>query len=283
MAPALVFRAPISLSLTLSRDFSVLHLEWLDYLGLAGLQRLVRLRGQLEHLFTAHLILTQISCWTIGNSSWELTCQLFGEPLLEGAESHFFLLELRDLIADDRQQVEADLACCVLLDSLLDLLARQGKPRLLGTLAMADRPCLQTVKLVKRVLMWYKRDEMEHIIIFASRLGLLVHHEGILPREAIVRDTNHLRVADRVPFLLWWQAGTERAEVGELGAQLDLRTIHQNGQNGLGRAGVVDHLIGEEELRIVVCQSLGLGGLRHPLEEKDESVDRSATSNKVLG
>ena len=76
--------------------------------------------------------------------------------MLEGAKSHFFLIELRDLVTDDGQQVEADFACRVLLDPLLDLLARQRKPRLLGTLSMADRPSLQTVQLVKRVLVWDK-------------------------------------------------------------------------------------------------------------------------------
>ena len=62
MAPALVLSSPVGLPLALGLNLGILHLKRLDYFRLAGLQSLVRLRGQLEHFLTAHLILTQISC-----------------------------------------------------------------------------------------------------------------------------------------------------------------------------------------------------------------------------
>lgn len=139
---------------------------------------------------------------------------------------------------------------------------------------MADWPSLQSIKLVQRVLVRHKRDEMENIIIFACSLGLFVHYKWVLPREAIVCNTNHFRVTDSVAFLFTGETGTELAQVGEFGSQLDLRSIHQNRQDGLCRARIVDHLVGEEELWVVVCQSFRFLGLRHPLEEEYQSVNR---------
>ena len=103
MAPALVLSAPVGLPLALSLDLCVLHLERLDDLSLARFQRLVRLCRELEHLFLAHCILTKVARRAISDVSLKLTRELLSKPLLEGREARLLLLELGDLIADDRQ------------------------------------------------------------------------------------------------------------------------------------------------------------------------------------
>ena len=103
MAPALVLSAPVGLPLALSLDLRVLHLERLNDLCLARFQRLVRLCGELEHLFFAHFILAEVACRTISDISLKLTRELLSKPLLEGCEARLLLLELSDLVADDRQ------------------------------------------------------------------------------------------------------------------------------------------------------------------------------------
>ena len=103
MAPALVLSAPVGLPLALGLDLCVLHLERLNDLCLARFQCLVGLCGELEHLFFAHCILTQVACRSISDVSRKLTCELLAKPLLEGRKARLLLLELSDLIADDRQ------------------------------------------------------------------------------------------------------------------------------------------------------------------------------------
>lgn len=49
------------------------------------------------------------------------------------------------------------------------------------------------------------------------------------------------------------EVGCEVPEAGEFRAQVELRLIEQNGQNCLGRAGVVDDLFGKEDLAMVVA------------------------------
>ena len=48
----------------------------------------------------------------------------------------------------------------------------------------------------------------------------------------------------------------------------------------MGGAGIIDDLVREEELRIIVCQRLGLIGLWHPLKEEDEAVNRSISNKR---
>ena len=103
MAPALVLSAPVGLPLALGLDLCVLHLERLNDLSLARLKRLVRLRGELKHLFLAHCILTEVACRTISNASFKFTRKLLSKPLLESREARLLLLELGDLVANDRQ------------------------------------------------------------------------------------------------------------------------------------------------------------------------------------
>ena len=48
----------------------------------------------------------------------------------------------------------------------------------------------------------------------------------------------------------------------------------------MGGTGIIDDLVCEEELRIIVCQRLGLIGLWDPLKEKDEAVNRSISNKR---
>ena len=111
---------------------------------------------------------------------------------------------------------------------------------------MADRSALQPVKLVKRALVRHEADKVEHVVVLGGRFSLIVHHEGVLPREAVVSLADFLTIADSMAFVLAWQTYGEAAQVLKLITQFHLRSIHQNGQDGLRGTGVVDHLIGEE-------------------------------------
>ena len=48
----------------------------------------------------------------------------------------------------------------------------------------------------------------------------------------------------------------------------------------MGGAGIIDDLVREEELRVVVCQRLGLIRLWDPLKEEDEAVNRSISNKR---
>ena len=122
---------------------------------------------------------------------------------------------------------------------------------------------------------------MEHIIVFASCFGLFIHDERVLPGEAIVGDSDHFRVSNRMAFLLGGQSGGKGAQVGELGSKLDFRAIHEDGQYSLRCTSVVNDLIGEEELGVVISQCLWLVWRWLPLEQKDESVDGPAYKAKA--
>ena len=124
---------------------------------------------------------------------------------------------------------------------------------------------------------------MENIVVFRGNLCLLIHDERILSSEGIVRDADHLRVSNSVTLLLRWQAGRERAQVGQLGAELDLRSIHENGKNGLRCAGIIDDLVGEEQFRVVVCERLRFVRCWYPLEKEDEPEDGSAPQRHIFG
>ena len=109
-----------------------------------------------------------------------------------------------DLIADHCEQVEPDFVASVVLNTSLDLLSCQCEPSLLRALSMADRSALQPVKLVKRALVRHEADKVEHIVVLGGRFSLIVHHEGVLPREAVVSLADFLTIADSMAFVLAW-------------------------------------------------------------------------------
>ena len=50
-------------------------------------------------------------------------------------------------------------------------------------------------------------------------------------------------------------------------------SVEEDGEDGLGGAGVVDNLSGEEEVLIVLGKGVLLLNALGPLEEEDETVD----------
>lgn len=84
-------------------------------------------------------------------------------------------------------------------------------------------------------------------------------------------------------FELWREVCCELPEVAELLAQLQLRAVEQDGQDGLCRASIVDDLAGEEDLgRILAAVHWPLVLLVAPLEQEDEAVHWPAGSCRSL-
>lgn len=50
---------------------------------------------------------------------------------------------------------------------------------------------------------------------------------------------------------------SEVSQAGELWAQRELRLVQQDREDGLGCAGIVDHLLGEENFAVVVSMLQG--------------------------
>ena len=146
---------------------------------------------------------------------------------------------------------------------------------------MSDWSILQAIELIKSVLMRHKADEVEDIIIFGCWLGIFIHDKRVLSGEAIMGNPNLFTVANRVSLISRWQAHGETAQILQLISKFDLWPVHEDRQNCLRGTRIIDHLVGEEELWVVVGQSLGLVRLLLPLEKKDQSVDGPKAKNLV--
>ena len=125
-------------------------------------------------------------------------------------------------------------------------------------------------------------DEMEHVIVLGGDLRLFLHHEGILSSEAVVSNADFIRIADSMSLLSWRKPGSERLKVGEFITDIDLWSVHQNGEDGLGSAGIVNDLVGEKQLRVVLAECLWFGWLSNPLEKEDKSVDGPVKLDEIL-
>ena len=146
---------------------------------------------------------------------------------------------------------------------------------------MRDRSVLQTIKLIKSVLVRHKTDEVEDVIIFSCWLSIFIHDKWVLSSEAIMGNPNLFTVANRVSLIPRWQAYGETAQILQFISEFDLWPVHKDGQNCLRGTCIIDHLVGEEELWVVVGQSLGLVRLLLPLEKEDQSVDGPIAKNLV--
>ena len=103
---------------------------------------------------------------------------------LEGSE---LLLSLDLFIIDDSQKVEPDLSGRVLFDSLLDLFFCFGQPGLLGHLAEADGPWLETVELIELTVVRHIAYKVVNFIIILGRSRLVFFNgKWILSGEAIM-------------------------------------------------------------------------------------------------
>jgi hypothetical protein len=76
----------------------------------------------------------------------------------------------------------------------------------------------------------------------------------------------------------------ELSELGQLLAQIYLVGVEEDGKDGLRGAGVVDHLIGKEDVGFesILGRSV-IGFVGPPLEEEDQAVDRPRYVYQVVG
>ena len=183
------------------------------------------------------------------------------------------------LVPHKGEEVEADFGGLIAGDALLDLVASQVEPGLICARAIADRALLQTVQLIQLAIERYIADEMEGVLLLASVLGVF-DLERVLPVEAVVGEADDLRVAYGPAAVLPIQSHGELLEVLQLLTDLQVfRPVQQYREQGIGRAGIVNYLIREEELRVVIGQRLPLIRVLNPLKEEDKPVDRSSQVN----
>lgn len=72
----------------------------------------------------------------------------------------------------------------------------------------------------------------------------------------------------------------ELLELGKLFAKIHLAGVEENGEDSLGCAGVIDHLVGKEDVGIE--RALGSPVVRFvgtPLEEEDQAMHGPARTN----
>lgn len=69
---------------------------------------------------------------------------------------------------------------------------------------------------------------MEHVVIICSRFRLFLCEEWILPREAIVRNSDLLAVPNRVPLIFWRKPLGELGKRGKLWADVETWTVHEH-------------------------------------------------------
>ena len=108
-----------------------------------------------------------------------------------------------------------------------------------------------------------------------GRLGCLgvLHGEGLRPAEGVVGLPNGLAVADGETLHVRRKVLGELLQRLELVPQVDFRPVQEDGQEGLGRARVVDDLRGEENVGIRVVHLPAILLRLVPLEEKYQAVD----------
>jgi hypothetical protein len=214
-------------------------------------------------------------------------CGVLPECLVKGSPHELepgdlFLREVF-LVPHKGEEVETDFGGLIAGDALLDLVASQVEPGLICARAIADRALLQTVQLIQLTIERYIADKMEGILLLAGVLGVF-DLEWVLPMEAVVREPDDLRVAYGPSAVLPIQHHSEILEVLQLISDLQVFClVQQDREQGIGRAGIVNDLVGKEELGVVVGQGLSLlcpWGVLHPFEEEDQPVDGSSRVNE---
>ena len=202
MAPSLIFSLPPRLPLTLRHYSDSLIPNRTANLIQTCLYRLMALPSQLLHLalhrWKHAFIFTHVRVQT------KVAHQVF----LDQRKSSYLLLRDLFLVADQCQQVEADLACLIALDPFHYLLAGEGQPVVVGARAVRDRTFLEPVQLVELPVEGDVADEVEGVFFLARVLGLL-KLKRVLASEAVVGRSDDFGVANGPPFVLARQAHTE--------------------------------------------------------------------------
>ena len=165
---------------------------------------------------------------------------------------------------------------------------------------MGDGVRLQAVELIEGVVPHCVADEVEDV--FGARRGvtLCLVGKGAAAREAVVCLPDQAGVGEGFAKEVGGEAGGKVFEGAELWADVDgcrrrLRrrvggvVVENYGENGLGAAGVLDGLAGEEEA-VVVDGGRGIGailwGIRvgrcraDVFEEEDDAIDGTANRRR---
>lgn len=91
-------------------------------------------------------------------------------------------------------------------------------------------------------------------------------------------------IAQRQPLCVRIERLTELMQIGQRTAQRQVRmfAIQQQTENGLRGTSIIDHLLGEKDIvqSAVVNNRTGRFVILHPLEQKDEAMDRSGQDAK---
>lgn len=112
---------------------------------------------------------------------------------------------------------------------------------------MGYRSRLQPVELVQRAIDGRVRNEVEGVLGLASLLRLV--GERAAPRKAVVHLPDQIGIAQRLAPELGRQHHGELAKVSHLGSNVDiLRLVHQDAEEGLRGARILDCLGGKEHL-----------------------------------
>ena len=195
-------------------------------------------------------------------------------------------------VAHHGQQVEADLGRVVAghapLQHVHDLFREIG----LRARPVADGRRLQAVELVQRPVDGRVGDEVKRVLPFLVRAALRLVDKGAAAREAVVHVPDQLAVGQGLAAELGREDHGELAKVAQAVADVDVARlsflgvrvvllVEQHAQEGLGAAGVLYRLGGEEEPLAGVVVVLAVERLvgrpvravGRELEEEDDAVD----------
>jgi len=195
-------------------------------------------------------------------------------------------------VAHHGQQVEADLGGVVAGDAPLEDVHDLGGEVGGGDAGpVADGGRLEAVELVEGPVDGGVGDEVEGVggLVVGVALGLVDEGGGF--REAVVHVADQLAVGEGLAAVFRGEGHGELAKVGQGGTDVDGivgrggcgvgRLVEEHAEQGLGAAGILDGLRGEEEaLRGVVVEGAverlvagAVGGVGGVLEEEDNAVD----------
>jgi hypothetical protein len=115
---------------------------------------------------------------------------------------------------------------------------------------------------------------VKNVVVILCGSVVLLNGEGVLPGEAIMDLPDEVRIADGPSFVLGRHAHREVPNLGELIADVYLvGLVHDDGEDGLGGASVVDHLVREKESGVGVLHGLTLLRVGYPLEQENQAED----------
>ena len=196
-------------------------------------------------------------------------------------------LRPQDLVRHKGHQVEADPR--VVFHPRLDDRPHHSQPVVVSTLTLAylrnefrkahtmrDRAGLQAIQLVEGAVDGHICDKVVRLTLLLVLLVLL-RHERVATMEAVVDLLDQIHIVQADALDIGGQVRGELAEVAEGGTKVELAPIEEDGEDGLRRARVMDHLVRKEDVRVMFrglgARVLLLGMALVPLEQEDEAID----------